>query len=122
MSNEVEPSAKPWVVPLLFALVFSILLLGQYASKTGALLLNQGNQLTALIFIAVGYSCLISRGLVWIVLLKYVRLSVAYPIQALSFILIAVLGALAFNEALSVSKIFGIVLILLGVTSIAIKK
>lgn len=109
-------------VPLMFVLIFIILLVGQYASKTGALHLNQNEPYTALIFIAIGYSCLVSRGLIWIVLLKYVRLSVAYPIQAFSFVLITLLGVLVFNEILSLEKILGMILIISGVTAISLSK
>ncbi|GJM34822.1 MAG: hypothetical protein DHS20C18_38230 [Saprospiraceae bacterium] len=120
--NEVKRAVRPLTVPLLFVVIFAILLLGQYASKTGALLLNEDNQSTAFLFIAIGYSCLVTRGLIWIILLKYVRLSVAYPIQALSFVLIALLGVFVFQEILTTGKILGIVLILTGVTSIALSK
>lgn len=110
------------MVPLLFITIFVILIVGQYSSKNGALLLNQGKLSPGLIFIAIGYICLIFRGLIWIVLLKFARLSVAYPIQAFSLILITFLGVFAFNEILSIWKILGMFLIISGVILISISK
>ncbi len=109
-------------VLLLFTGIFAILLLGQYASKTGALLINQGNPSSAFIFIAIGYTCLVSRGFIWIILLKHVRLSVAYPIQAFSFVLIMMLDIMVFQETLTPEKILGMALILSGVSSITFSK
>lgn len=116
------PVKGPLTVPLLFFMIFAILLVGQYASKTGAMLLNQDKSTTALIFIAVGYSCLIFRGFIWVILLKYVRLSVAYPIQSFSFILITLLGIIVFKEILSIGKIVGMILIIAGVLSVTLSK
>ncbi|MBK5271243.1 MAG: EamA family transporter [Bacteroidia bacterium] len=116
-----RPSCN-WKVVMLFVLTFAILLVGQYASKTGALLLNHDKQKTALLFISLGYCCMVFRGLIWIMLVKYVRLSVAYPIQSFSFILITGMGVFVFNETLSLIKILGILLILAGVVSVALSK
>ena len=112
----------PFIVPLLFFVIFAILLVGQYASKTGALLLNQDKSSTAFFFIAIGYICLVFRGFIWVILLKYVRLSVAYPIQSFSFILITLLGIIVFNEILSIGKILGMILIVAGVLSVTLSK
>lgn len=120
--NKAGQATGPFTVPLLFIVIFAILLVGQYASKTGALLLNQDKSSTALIFIAIGYSCLVFRGFIWIILLKYVRLSVAYPIQSFSFILITFLGIIVFKEILSIGKILGMILIIAGVLSISLSK
>lgn len=113
---------KQLLVPLLFTLIFGILLIGQYASKSGALLLDQGDQWLAFLYIGIGYCCLVSRGFIWIVLLKYVNLSVAYPIQSFSFVLIMFLGVYAFNEHLTGTKIVGICCILLGILLITKSK
>lgn len=120
--NKTKQVRSSITVPLLFVLTFSILLVGQYTSKTGALLLNNGETSIALIYIAIGYGCLVFRGLIWMVILKYVRLSVAYPIQSFSFILITFLGVIVFNDILSMGKILGMVLIVCGVIVISLSK
>jgi len=121
-SDKTEKKVGPFTVPLLFIPIFAILIVGQYASKNGALLLNQGRQSAGFIYISIGYSCLFFRGLIWMILLKYARLSVAYPIQALSFILITFLGVFAFNEILSTWKILGMFFIISGVLLISLFK
>lgn len=120
--NVTKQMRRNLLIPLLFILIFSILLVGQYTSKAGAVLLNHGESSIALIYITIGYCCLVFRGLIWIILLKYVRLSVAYPIQAFSFILITFLGVFVFNDILSLGKILGMVLIVCGVIAISISK
>jgi multidrug transporter EmrE-like cation transporter len=121
-SNKTRQITGPLTVPFLFFVIFAILLAGQYASKTGAILLNQDNSSTALIYISIGYSCLVFRGFIWIILLKYVRLSVAYPVQSFSFILITFLGIIVFKEILTIWKIIGMILIVAGVLSTTFSK
>ncbi|MBB6282035.1 hypothetical protein [Geobacillus subterraneus] len=55
---------------------------------------------------------------IWLFILSRVPLSVAYPLQSIAYVL-AVFGAYAlFHEPLSVPKIIGVILIMLGVSFI----
>jgi multidrug transporter EmrE-like cation transporter len=48
--------------------------------------------------------------------LEKLPLVVAYPIMALSFIIVPVLGRTLFSDALSIGQIFGMLLIVVGVS------
>ena len=51
----------------------------------------------------------------WILALSRVEVSFAYPLLSIGYILVAIAGYFLFNEPLSMSKIFGILLIIAGV-------
>lgn len=53
--------------------------------------------------------------LLWIHLLRYVPLSQAYPLMALSFVIVPVVSHLLFNETLHVQQMVGMCLILFGI-------
>jgi multidrug transporter EmrE-like cation transporter len=56
----------------------------------------------------------------WIIAMTRLPLSVAYPIVALTYPLVFILGWLLFDETLSYWRIFGIILIILGVAVIGV--
>lgn len=111
---------KP-TVPL-FILLFLCLLGEQYFSKRGVDQLQETGDITAYLIIGLGYSFLIFRGMIWLLIVRVVSLSVAYPIQTLSFVLILIMSHYAFNEELSMTKIAGSALIMVGVGITSIRK
>ena len=61
--------------------------------------------------IAAGFLAL----LCWLAAMTKFELSYAYPFMSLAFVLVLVLSALLFHEALSVAKILGVLLIIAGI-------
>lgn len=55
-------------------------------------------------------------ALAWMAALTHFELSRAYPFVALSFVLVLVLSAIVFDEALTWPKVVGVLLIVLGLT------
>ncbi len=61
-----------------------------------------------------------ASALSWMALLSKSELSVVFPIaQSLSYVLILILAALLFNEALTNTRVFGIVIICIGIFLVA---
>ena len=58
-------------------------------------------------------------SIIWIILLRNIELSRAYPFMALCFILVPLLGFIFFNEQLSTPYLIGTMLIIGGITIIA---
>jgi drug/metabolite transporter (DMT)-like permease len=58
-------------------------------------------------------------AIVWLVVLSRVDLSFAYPMLAMSYILIMIISAFRFGEIISLSRIFGTLLICIGVIFIS---
>lgn len=106
----------------MFILLFLCLLGEQYFSKRGVDQLQETGDHTAYLVIGLGYTFLIFRGMIWLLIVRVVSLSVAYPIQTLSFVLILIMSHYAFNEQLPLTKIAGSVLIMAGVGITSIRK
>ena len=70
------------------------------------------------IFVVIGYLALLTRSAIWIAVLRRLPLSFAYPVMSLSFVLVLLASNYLFNEALTVPRIIGSVLIIAGVFSI----
>ncbi|MFC2150175.1 small multidrug resistance protein [Calditrichota bacterium] len=68
------------------------------------------------------YVCLISRGFVWIAALKFLPISTAYPFMSLSFPIILIVSQQLFGEAVTIPKIAGTVLIVVGVLLVGRKQ
>ena len=62
-----------------------------------------------------GYVAAFLASLSWMVAVRDLPLSVAYPFTALSFVLILIASAVMFHESISAYKIAGVVLILAGI-------
>ena len=58
-------------------------------------------------------------SLLWLVVLARAPLSVAYPMLSLGYVAVAILGRLLFAEALTATKVAGILLVCLGVALLA---
>lgn len=57
--------------------------------------------------------------LLWLIVLARIPISSAYPFVALSIALTSVAGALLFHDSFSSTKLFGTLLILLGVAALS---
>ncbi|NGX56703.1 MAG: 4-amino-4-deoxy-L-arabinose-phosphoundecaprenol flippase subunit ArnF [Candidatus Anoxychlamydiales bacterium] len=63
-----------------------------------------------------GFFLYFCSSILYILALKNIDLSIAYPTIAVSYILIIVLSFFIFKESISLNKIIGIILITLGVS------
>ena len=59
--------------------------------------------------------------LMWIVILKHIKLSVAYPMMSLSYVAVMIAAQFVFHEKIYMMQWAGIVLIIMGVGLIASK-
>jgi drug/metabolite transporter (DMT)-like permease len=103
-----------------------ILVSGQFLWKFG--MQNQTISLSFVSIVKVLFSPYVFSGLamygfatvIWLYILSKVPLSLAYPIQSITYIF-AVFGAyFIFNETLTIYKVLGCLLIMLGVTLIGL--
>lgn len=62
-----------------------------------------------------GFAATLAAAFCWMVALNRFDLSYAYPFNGLSFALILLFSALCFSEPITLSKIFGVVLIGVGI-------
>jgi multidrug transporter EmrE-like cation transporter len=82
-------------------------------------LLTAARELSVSLPIAGGLACYALSVVVWILALSRVEVSVAYPMLSIGYVVTA-LGAWAlFGEALSTTRMAGIVIILLGIWIVA---
>lgn len=113
-----------------FSLIFintCILVSGQFLWKYGLIQrdisfqsLNDVLKLISSPFIIGGLLLYGFATVLWLFVLTRVPLSIAYPIQSIAYIL-AVFGAyFIFNESLSIMKIIGVLLIMIGVSFIGL--
>lgn len=58
--------------------------------------------------------------LLWLVALKDLKLSIAYPLQSLGYVLVTLLSVHFFGEKVSIINIIGISLIFLGALALAV--
>jgi len=103
---------------LLVILATFLTSLGQILWKFGSYHINQNllswlNPPIILGFISYGLAAFIL-----IIALKYGELSTLYPIIATSYVWVAVLSPLFFNDTFSLTKLIGIAVIILGITLI----
>lgn len=66
-------------------------------------------------YILLGLTCYVASVVSWLVVLSKIDVSVAYPLVSLGYILTAIAGYYFFHEAMSVTRIGGIFVILIGV-------
>jgi drug/metabolite transporter (DMT)-like permease len=117
---------------------FSLLLMsilasvaGQFFLKAGALKLgkvNAGNLLGHVLGILLtpeliaGLTCYAFGAIAYILLLTRVKLSIAAPSVALSYVFAVILGYFLFHETIPVSRVVGLGLIVGGVILVACQK
>jgi multidrug transporter EmrE-like cation transporter len=118
-------------------LTFSVILSGVLLNATAQLLLKAGtNSLGALFtenerlvagifrilfnpFIFSGLLCYVLSVSFWIAALSKVPVSIAYPMLSIGYIVNAIAAYFLLSEELSLQKLLGIVIIILGVALIA---
>ena len=101
-------------------LIFSAI--GQILFKYTSTLLNRDYEVFSInvlgsVFLA--FLSLALASIIWILLLRNIELSRAYPFQSFSFILVPLLGFIIFNEQLSIPYFIGTIFILFGIIIIA---
>jgi len=108
----------------LVVLILALLVAGQLTAKQGASYIGDGWEQWrgALPFLVVAYGALLTRGVLWILVLRKVALSLAYPILALAYVVILVASRFLFGEPLGVLKLGGALLIVGGVTLLGFAK
>lgn len=93
----------------------------QAASRIDALL--QSGVRTAhlgLVFAVGTYAFFLLRGLLWVFLLRKLKLVLAYPLMSLGYILVLAVSFLLFNEPLTLGKIAGALLLMTGVSLVSV--
>lgn len=90
---------------------------GQFLLKLGAAKLAPGAlwRLVLVPQIVVGLFCFGLSFLSWVFVLQRLPLSVAYPMVSLSYVIVTALAAIFLGESLTVQKVAGLALILVGV-------
>lgn len=99
-------------LPLL--LTVGIMLCGQIMAKKAGMAINNGDSLLNT-YSLLSYTCLLLRGVLWIWVVRNLRLVFAYPILSINYILVLAASAVLFGEAITVFNAAGAFLIATGV-------
>jgi multidrug transporter EmrE-like cation transporter len=111
----------------LILIVISVLIVdfGQLLLKKGLLVVGDlnftGNLFGSFVtvftnwIVLLGLVLLVSSSLVWLVVLSKSQLSYAYPILSLGYVFVSVMSWWFFDESLSLMRMFGLGIIVLGV-------
>lgn len=91
-----------------------IAIVGQMFSKFGAEIIQAGHSLLNGPVI-IGYFLLVIRGFLWIMALRTLPLSVAYPFNGLTFVGVFILSFALFGEPLTAPGIIGMTSIVIGI-------
>ncbi len=78
-----------------------------------------GWRLATEIHIIGGLGCYVFSVVVWILALSRVPVSIAYPMLSIGYVVNALIAALWLGESMSLTRVAGIVIIILGVFLIA---
>ena len=70
-------------------------------------------------FVVAGIGCYVLSLVVWLMILSRAEVSYAYPMLSLGYIITAIAASYLFGEDLSLPRILGIVLVIMGVILIA---
>lgn len=70
------------------------------------------------IYVISGFFSAFCASLFWMMAIKKMQLNVAYPFMSLSFVLVFIFSGLLFNEKITSLQVWGLILILLGVSLI----
>jgi len=69
--------------------------------------------------VAIGFALYFVGALVWLLVLSRVDVSMAYPFVSLGFLLTAAFAALLLGESIGTRRLFGILLVVAGVYTVA---
>ena len=106
-------------VNIIIIVCILVMTTGQILFKKAALNYNKENTLWApktLGVLSLAAILYVMSTVLWVWALRYVDISKAYPYFSLGFVLVPLAGALFFKEQLTLKRVMGIVLIILGVT------
>ena len=92
---------------------------GQTFAKYGAQEIGETNTIINS-YIILGYTMLIVRGFIWVFILKKVKLSFAYPLMSVTYIIILAIAHLLFNEDITFYNLLGCGFIIGGVTFVSL--
>ncbi|MFZ3101852.1 MAG: EamA family transporter [Desulfitobacteriaceae bacterium] len=107
--------------------LFSIFLgaTGQFLFRLGMLhfgkvsIVSIWRQLFGVIFtptIFLGFICFGISSILWLVIISRWQLNFAYPLVALGYVFVIIYGTVFLQEALTLPKVIGIVIILIGIS------
>jgi multidrug transporter EmrE-like cation transporter len=86
---------------------------------SGANVLPIGWKIATQPYVIGGLSCYVVSVAIWIMALSRVEVSIAYPMLSIGYVVNAVAAYLLFGEAVSVQRLVGIGIIILGVYVVA---
>lgn len=113
LNSENTKNPFPWLilVPIILTTY------GQVVSKIGVEILQEETDrlFFGTVLLASSYITLLTRGLVWIFILKKNELSRTYPLMAVSYVLVLILSFLVLGEQPGAGKITGGLVVLSGV-------
>ncbi len=114
---------KMAVLILIFATIL-LAIFGQLSMKKGMINVGQislkellSKRLFSVVFekfVFIGIALYVSSAALWLVILSQEELSFAYPLIGIGYIVTAILAKIFFNETLTMFKILGIILIVVG--------
>lgn len=119
---------------MVLALIFTAILLavlGQLSMKKGMIKIGQvavrqllSKKLFSLFFekfVILGIGLYVMSTAIWLVVLSQEELSFAYPLVGTGYVLTAILARIFFKENLTIFRMFGIILIVIGAYLIVAK-
>jgi len=113
MKNKKTLPLPVLIIPL------TIMLSGQVFAKMSGNYISSGGSFINL-YSLISYICLISRGFIWIFIIRKMRLVYAYPLMSINYILVLFVSKIFFDERIIGSNLIGAGLISLGVVLIGL--
>src|SRR6056297_92374 len=123
------PDKHPYkknTVAILLLLSYLCLTAGQISAKLAGMVLSSKQVISGipspqlvLAFAFGTYFFFLLRGLLWVFLLRKLKLVLAYPLMSIGYILVLVVSFLFFKEPLTVGKMAGALLLMTGVSLVS---
>ena len=100
-------------------LPLGIMLIGQIFAKLSGIVIESGGSILN-IYSLFSYICLLSRGFIWIFIIRRMRLVFAYPVMSLNYILVLLVSYFFFDEKIISTNLIGAGFISAGVILIGL--
>src|SRR6056297_1992601 len=117
---------KKNTVAILLLLSYLCLTAGQVSAKLAGMVLGSTQVISGIpsphLALAFGfgtYFFFLLRGLLWVFLLRKLKLVLAYPLMSIGYILVLAVSFLFFKEPLTVGKMAGALLLMTGVSLVS---
>ncbi len=112
---------------------FVLLLIAIVMTNAGELLLKRGMSMLGVMslhpetliptlfrtftnpFVLAGFVLVFGASIFWLAVLSRVDLSWAYPMLSLGYVLVVILSAIFLNETITLTRVFGVLIIVTGV-------